>query len=107
MGTLIKPAGREIGFPGDTHLQARGVCQVNFVVLHAEILGEAGISAGSLAVVAALWADNADIAFSQLLKAGITIALVKTFVGFSATVLAADFLKEADPYGLAYKRVKV
>lgn len=77
------------------------------MVLHTEIVGEVDVSTGSLAVVAALWADHADIAFCQLFKAWITVSLAKALVGFSAAILAANFLKEADPNGAAYDRVKV
>ena len=77
------------------------------MVLHAEIVGEVDVPTGSLAVMAAFRADNADIAFCQLFKAGITVALVKTLVGFSAAILATDFLEEADPNGVAYDWIKV
>jgi hypothetical protein len=77
------------------------------MVLHTEIIGEVDVPTGSLTVMAALRTDNANIALCQLFKAWITVALVKTLIGFSAAILATDFLEEADPNSLAYDWIKV
>ena len=45
-----------------------------------------GIAAGSCIKMAGFWFDNAVVAFSEFSKAGVTIALAKTLLGFSVAM---------------------
>jgi hypothetical protein len=48
--------------------------------------------------MAFLWTHNAHIAFSQLAKAGVTIALIKAFVRFSTTAVALNIPSPTESY---------
>lgn len=107
MGTLIKPAAREVGFPGNTDLQTGRICQVYLMGFHTEVTGEGRISAGPQAVMTAFRADNTNVAFCKLFEARVAISLAEAFVGLAAAILAANFFEKLNPNGLPNKRVKV
>jgi hypothetical protein len=63
------------------------------MVLHAEVIAPHRFATGSGFVVAAFRRHDAGIAFSQLLKAGIAVTLVETFVAVAAAIDAGDFAR--------------
>src|SRR5690606_37826444 len=95
---LIDPAGRNLTGPGNAHLEAGGVGQVDNVIGHAELLAPGRLAAGALLVMTALGADDAEVALRQLFHAGETEALAVTLFGKPVAVLAPDLAKglEAD-----------
>ena len=58
--------------------------------LHAEIPGKVHVPTGSLVEMAALRADNAEIALRQPLEAGVAITLVEALFRRPATFNAVD-----------------
>ena len=83
--SLVNPARSQLGTTGNADLQSGRIGQINIVRLHAVGIGPLDIPTGSLVIVAGLGPHDTQVTFSQIFKAGITIALGKTPVGFSAT----------------------
>src|SRR5690606_913677 len=87
---LVDPAGGQLAFPGDAHLDARRIGQVDNVIHHAVGLAPGGLPAGALVVVALFGADDAAVALGEPGEAGVAVALAETLVGLAAAVAAVD-----------------
>src|SRR5471032_2355154 len=99
--TLVKPAGGQLGGPGNTDLHARRVGQVDDMVGHAELLAPGRITAGALIVVALLGAHDADITLRQLEHARVAITLAVAGLGLAPAVAAMDRTQKLQAHGLA------
>src|SRR5690606_8922904 len=96
---LIDPAGRNLTGTGNAHLEAGGVGQVDNVIGHAELLAPGRLAAGALLVMAALGADDAEVALRQLLHAGETEALAVTVVGKAVAVRGPELAEGLETGG--------
>ena len=93
--SLVYPTRRHLGRAGNSHLQTRGISQVDDVILQTETFAPAWFTAGTLIEVTLLRMDDAGVALRQFLKTGPAKTLVKTLAGLPAAVhtinAAAEF----------------